>query len=418
MGWIEHKIGRWVKVILALAVLCPASHAQSTGPDAKIKADVIQRLSTVISERAFVPGVDFGKLGDFLKDQKSEIDAAGTDEEFQRAVNGALKKFGASHVLLLTPRAAQIRRTGSTSGIGISTINSSEGLMIVRVVHGGPADRSGIAEGDVITEVNGKPVSASHGITGEAGTEVQVQIKHPNGKLESLKLVREKYSTVRPPELNWVDKTTAVLRINSFDDGYDRSMIDEMMEDVQDAKNLILDLRYNGGGAVPNLQHLLGMLIPETKPVGAFLRKSTIDNFVQKTGGSATNLSAIAQWTDRKFRPIRQSEAPFFTGKTAVLINRFSASASEIAAAALHDELGSPVIGTKSAGAVLASIIVSAGNGYMIQLPIQDYVTLKGVRLEGNGIKPDFEVPDPIVHRKDSKDLAIEKARQILSQSK
>ena len=143
-----------------------------------------------------------------------------------------------------------------------------------------------------------------------------------------------------------------------------------------------------------------------------------MSDFVSETGGKPSDLTAIAQWSARKFKPFHIGDTPIFTGHIAVLVNRFSASAAEIAAAALHDTLGSPVVGTKSAGAVLASIILSASNGYMLQFPIQDYVTMKGVRLEGTGVAPDFEVPDPILRSKEAKDTVIEKACEVLSQTK
>ena len=185
---------------------------------------------------------------------------------------------------------------------------------------------------------------------------------------------------------------------------------------IEEAKRLGLKESTTwSGGAVTNVQHLLGMFIPESKAVGTFVRRANVDDYVTATGGKATDISAIAQWTERKFRPAHRPDAPFFTGKVAVLVNRFSASASEIAAAALHDSLGAPIVGTKSAGAVLASIIVPASNGYMLQFPIQDYVTANGVRLEGNGVTPDFEVSEPIIAKKGSPDAVIEKACSVLS---
>jgi carboxyl-terminal processing protease len=247
---------------------------------------------------------------------------------------------------------------------------------------------------------------------------VAIKVKHADGKLDDYKLIRQKYSTVRPAELLWIDKDTAQLKIYSFDTGYDQARIADFMKDAQKAKNLIIDLRFNGGGKVSNLQLLLGMLIPDYKPVGTFIRRTTVTDYIESTGEPGTDLAAIADWSERKFHPVRRSDVPFFTGHVAVLVNKFSGSASEIAAAALHDILGAPIIGTKSAGAVLASVIDSASNGFMLQYPIEDYVTIKGIRLEGTGVTPDIDALDLNLRTPNAHDEAIDKACAYFGQTK
>ena len=91
----------------------------------------------------------------------------------------------------------------------------------------------------------------------------------------------------------------------------------------------------------------------------------------------------------RRENPLR------FKGKVALLVNRGSASASEIAAAALQESKRAVVIGRKTAGAVLTSQFVSVGDGYSMQIPVGDYKTAKGVRLEGTGVTPEVEVLSP-----------------------
>jgi len=408
------KLGAAFGLLLTTA---PA-FAQTVDDNPRTKQEVLDRVETIIGQSAFVPGIDFSKWTDFLKDQKAAIDAAKNDDEFRAAVNTALHKFGASHVVLLSPRMSQARKSGATIGIGISTQVVPDGLAIIRVVKDAAADKAGIVVGDTITEVDGKPATGAPNMFGDEGSEMALKVKHADGKVEDYKLVRQKYSTVRSPELIWIDKDTAQLKIYSFDTGYDRTKVADLIKDALKAKNLILDLRFNGGGAVSNLQHLLGMLIPDNKPVGTFIRRSTVESYIESTGGNSTDLAAIADWSERKFRPTRRGEVPLFTGHLAVLVNKFSGSASEIAAAALHDVVGAAIIGTKSAGAVLASVIEPATNGFMLQYPIEDYVTIKGIRLEGTGVTPDIDAQDLNLRTPNAPDDAIDKACAYFAQAK
>ena len=409
-----------LKLLLALSlvVVVGSARAQTVDGNPLVKQEVLDQISDTLTQSAFVPGIDFLKWPQFMAEQKSALDAAKNDEEFRGAVNTALKKFGASHVVLLTPKNSLARRTGATVGVGVSIQVIPEGFAVVRVVKDGPADKVGITLGDIVVEVDGKPVTPNTTLSGDEGTDVSVKVKHADGKFDQYKLTRQKYSTIRFPELTWVDSDTALLKIYSFEAGYDRKVVSDLIKDALKAKNLILDLRFNGGGAVSNLQHLLGMLVPDAKPVGTFIRRSTVSAYIDSTGEDGTNLAAIADWSESKFRPKRLGDAPLFTGRIAVLINRFSGSASEIAAAGLHDVMGAPVIGTKSAGAVLASVIDPVSNGFTLQYPIEDYVTIKGIRLEGAGVLPDIAAQDLNLRLPNAKDDGVEKAIAYFAQAK
>ena len=185
-------------------------------------------------------------------------------------------------------------------------------------------------------------------------------------------------------------------------------------------KNLIVDLRDNGGGAVVNVQHLLGLLVPH-EAFGTFVDRDMVNDYVRDTGGKANEVVKVAewsrdetQWRGQQMKPARIRNAPIYPGHVAVLVNRFSGSGAEIAAAALHDLVGAQVVGTKSAGAVLVSYIVDATNGFTLEFPVMDYVTVKGLRIEGNGVTPTVKVDDAKYRIVTAKDPVVERATALL----
>jgi carboxyl-terminal processing protease len=389
--------------------------AQTVDNKPELKQEVLDKVTNLLTRSAFVPGIDFNRWPSFLEAEKPKIESANTDEDFQNAVNAALHKFGASHIVLTTPRQGEIRKTGKTVGIGITSQTTEDGLMIVRTVPGASADRAGLKPGDIITLVDGKPVEGVKGIPGPAGTYVKLKVKHRDGKVEDYSLVRRAFSTVRPEELTFIGEDTAKLSIYTFDFTYDAERVENLMQKASKKRNLILDLRDNGGGAVVNLQHLLGLFLPENTPVGTFITRRMADRYVDATKGKITDIVEIAKWSDSKVKPMRNRNIELYKGNVAVLVNGLSGSASEIAAAALRDTIGATVVGRKSAGAVLVSVIVPASNGFMLQYPLSDYVTIKGLRLEGNGVTPDVEVNEPRYRLPDTPDEAATKAAEILT---
>ena len=107
--------------------------------------------------------------------------------------------------------------------------------------------------------------------------------------------------------------------------------------------------------------------------------------------GAANDAISIANWTDRKSKTRENRSVKPFAGKIAVLTNRGSGSASEITTLALKEQVGAISVGQRTAGAVLASVYGRLPEGWSLQYPVSDYVSAKGVRIEGNPIVPDIE---------------------------
>lgn len=405
---------------LALSLLAPGAIAQDRPKmDSAAKKEVLDRMTSLITQYAYVPGVDFNKLNDLLDKQKTNLDKAETEDQFSNAVNSALQEFGFSHIVLMQPVAVSARMNRSSVGIGVNIQPHEEGILVTRVVPKAPADEAGILAGDILVKANGKQIKDPSDLRGEEGEQVTITVKKTDGKFRDYTITRRKFSTVRPEELRWVDKDTAAISIYTFDLSYDRRNVEKLMTEAAKAKNLIVDLRNNGGGAVANMVHFLGLVLPRETPIGTFVSKKLVEDYVKEKGGSPNDLKAIAEFSQTdKLKPMPNRNLQVYKGKIAVLVNGASGSASEITAQALREHLNAPIIGTKSAGAVLVSVMVPVGKtGFMVQYPITDYVSAKGVRLEHNGVTVDAEANTPQEMMQNKPDPAWQVALQQLSKA-
>lgn len=374
------------------------------------KAEILKSLEDVIVNRAFVPGLDLGKWPTYLEKHKEDLDKAEKESDLTRTINTALRDFGISHIRFLTPRQAESRARTSVVSIGVMARSENNTLVITSVYPDSPAATQGIKQGDIITLVDGKVPENATVLTGEIDSVVKLKLK--SGEVEKdVEVKRARVSTARPETLNWVNEETAVLKIWTFSNGYNRMNIEKLMKEANEkAKYVIVDLRSNGGGAVNNLQHLLSLFVKADTDIGTFIGRPAVREYEKEHTPSGDPV-VIAAATKSKYKTRTVKDMEPFKGKVAVLINRGSASASEIFATGLRETIGAPVIGTKSAGAVLASIFTRLPHGFQIQHPVSDYVSIKGVRLEKNPIVPDEEVT---AAGQDGKDAVVEKAIEKL----
>jgi carboxyl-terminal processing protease len=387
------KISRAVAAAAFLLVLAPLSLAG--GPITKETKDkVLDRITRIITTYAYVPGVDFSKWPDMIAANQTDIDKAATEDDFQDAVNKTLAEFKITHLSMQTPEESEQRLEGESVGLGVSIHLQDDGILVIRVVPGSAAEDAKLQPGDLITQANGKPVHIPPDLAGKAGEPVTLTIKGADGKTRTVKVIRRKFSTVRPEELDWINSDTAIMHIYTFDLSYDSTRVENLFGKAARAKNLIIDLRENGGGVVTNVQHFLGLLLPKDTPIGTFINKSLVERYVSDEHGSADDLKGMAAWSDKKIRALDDDMTPY-KGHVVVLVDGGTGSGSEIAAAALRENVGAQVVGTRSAGAVLVALMGSLPEGYTLLYPITDYVTSKGLRLEGNGVEPDVVAQDP-----------------------
>jgi carboxyl-terminal processing protease len=396
-----------VFVLAAASLVFAGAHAQTSPAPAApepltdaVKNQVLERVNTIITKAAFVPGVDFSKWTSFIAENQSKIDGAKSPDEFATVINQALAKFGASHIVFNTPQAANMIANRKFAGLGITPSLVKEGIQIEYVFAKSAAADAGLKVGDIIIEADGKKPTVITALRGEKGTKVKIKVKSVDGSIRTMEIERREFSTVVPESLTWVNSEVARLTIPSFMT-YSQANIEALMKDAAKAKSLIVDLRGNGGGVVFHLYHLLGYFLPNRQPAGAFINRDLVNTFVKETSGNASDIQGIAKFAlDRSFpgslvRGLPRTTNTPFKGQLIVLINGGTGSASEMFAAAAKDVVKAPVIGSRSAGAVLASLMVPLPHDYMMQYPFQDYVTVNGLRLEGNGVKPDIEAKTP-----------------------
>jgi carboxyl-terminal processing protease len=270
---------------------------------------------------------------------------------------------------------------GRFSGIGISVVPVKRGLEAVKVYQGSPAAQAGIEPGEVIVAVEGESIAgedstaATEKIKGPEGTQVRIGVLDPKtGKVRQRTLTRA--------EIALPNVSSRVKRVGGREIGYVRMLsfsegvhapLERAVRRVEGegAEAIVLDLRGNPGGLLDEAVSSAGVFLPAGEVV-VRTKSRTQGDSVHKTGGG--NLPA---------RPL------------VVLIDRGTASAAEILTAALADDGGATVVGTRSYGKGVFQEEQSLANGGALKLTVGEFFTPQGVNLaRSHGIHPSVHAAD------------------------
>ncbi len=315
-------------------------------------------------------------------------------------VNGMLKSLKDPYTVYLTPKEVsdfEEKERGSYSGIGASLQKTKDGLVITSVFDGSPAKAAGLTPGDIIQAVDGKSTkdaaieTSISRIKGKEGTTVVLTVQPKDSKQQSkqIKVVRK---TIEIPETSKRiinDKGTKVGYVQLYEfgglAGRDvRKNVEELSG--KGAQWFILDLRYNGGGLLTQAVDVTGVF--QTGLVTSTAGLHSPKEELTATGPVATDKPMV------------------------VLVNGFSASASEIVTGALKDHERATVIGTQTFGKGLVQSIVDLGNGAALKLTTAVYLTPDGTNINKKGITPDIIAPD---RPKTKPDDALQRALQFIA---
>ena len=289
--------------------------------------------------------------------------------------------------------------SGSFSGVGMTVGDLDEkGLEVGFVFKGSPADRAAIEQGDLIVTVDGESIrgepvdSVVTRIKGPEGTEVELGIRSGGkGRPKTFTLTREeiRVPVVTGRVLPRDGLRFGHIRFTSFSEGSGyalRRSLNRMVD--REVDGIVLDLRGNGGGLLPEAIIATSNFIE---------RDELVVETRSRTEGDTRYLSV----------PGRLELPPI-----AVLMDRSTASAGEILAAALQFYLDVPLVGTRSFGKGLFQQVIPLGNGGSLDLSVGEFVTASGESLAGDGLTPDVVVKGS---GRTGAERQLERALEVLS---
>jgi carboxyl-terminal processing protease len=321
------------------------------------------------------------------------------------AISGMLTSMGDRYTTFLTPKEYAELNAGldaqSFGGVGLSIgiDDKTKELKVESVIDGGPAQKMGLQPEDRIVTVNGIPTKGksldqdSKMLRGKPGTVVRLVVVRDGKTLAPISVTRAK---IKPPSV-----TAKLLEGNI---GYARLAVfgattaDELGAalqklDAEGAKAYILDLRDNGGG------YLNAAIDVSSK----FIATGPIVSVAERTGST------------QEYDADDVAVAP---KPLAVLVNKYTASASEITSGAIQDDGVGTIVGTKTFGKGVVQTIFPLPDGAAVKITTARYLTPNGHDINHIGIKPNLTVQENKEPRfgDPSRDAQLEAAINVLQQ--
>ncbi len=318
------------------------------------------------------------------------------------AIKGMLQALGDKHTGYSTPAESAILlsdTSGELEGIGAEVDTSGDFLKVVSPLPGSPALKAGILAGDIIIKVNNEDVSGQDGFTviskvrGKAGTTVHLTIMR-QGEPDPLEfdIVRAKI-TIPSVESKMLDGQIGYVKINSFGEKTSadlKTQVQALMS--QNIKGLVLDLRGNPGGLRDTAVEVLSQFIDSGTVLIQRYGDGREETFTAQPGGLATKVPLV------------------------VLVDKGSASASEIVAGAIQDYHRGTIMGEQSYGKGTVQTWQPLPNDQgTVRITIARWLTPNGRSINNVGITPDTVVKLTKADRDAGRDPQLDAAVQALS---
>jgi len=320
----------------------------------------------------------------------------------QGAIKGMMDSLGDQHSSYMDPdqqRQANIEIDGGYEGIGAWVDATGEYLTIVSPMPGSPAEKAGLKPGDQIIAIDGEDMTGIDGslvirkVLGPAGTSLTLTVFR-EGEPEPFDVTLERARIVIPVvEHEILDGDIAYIKLYSFS-GNATEEFTAALKDLMDQEplGLILDLRNNPGGERDTAVEITSQFIGEGVIMYQEYGDGSRDTFEAVKGGLATDIPMV------------------------VLINKGSASGSEIVAGAIQDYERGTLVGTVSFGkGSVQNWIPLVNDQGLVRVTIARWLTPDGRTIHELGVEPDIEVENTEEDFLNELDPQLDKAIEILS---
>lgn len=282
------------------------------------------------------------------------------------------------------------------AGVGMELTFRNNHTVVVRTLPDNPARKAGIKPGDRIMKISDENVDGkttedvAKKLRGKAGDKVKVEVLRGAETL-TFEMTREKINNVSA-DISYSDKT-AIISVYRFAE--DTGALVRKLAEQAKAKQVdkvILDLRNNGGGYVSAAGEMLSLWL---------------------NGGDKYMIEKSIHNDDKTDYVPRGKNPIFKDTKTIVLINRSTASASEIVAGALKDYQKATIVGMTSFGKGVMQTMLNLSDGGKLKVTTAHWYTPNGSSINKTGIKPDVEIDRTVQDITEDKDPQLDKAKSL-----
>ena len=385
---------RFASTILMTAVLMGIGAAYAATP-----AEMYDDVWKIVNKKYYDPS---NNSQDWARWRYRYENKLKTKEDAYVAIETMLSSLNDPYTRFLDPKEFSEETQsikGSLKGIGTQIGIRDGELVIIAPLEDSPAERAGLLADDRILEINGESTkginidAAADKIRGEKGTTVTLLIQRKGVPNKLYSVVRDeievKSVSCKPPFETEIPNDIQYIRLSSFISKNAAGEIESILNSSRHVKGYIIDLRSNPGGLLTNAIYISDML----------LRGGIIVSTVDRDSYKTTTRARVQQVTDK---PI------------VVLINKGSASASEILSGALKDNHRATIVGEQSFGKGLVQEINRLPDEAGMNITIQRYLTPSGSDIHKKGITPDVVVELTQENAEAKNDVQLKKAIEVL----
>jgi carboxyl-terminal processing protease len=371
---------------------------------------------------------------------EARVVASDTAEDFEQALDGVLRDLKTSHTGLFheaRPRSAG--RIAMAATLTKAETGTDGHRWVFQDVHpGGVAAAVGIESGDVLLAIDDQELVPPTAIPFRLGHSYMIDVRKPDGSTARSTLAipgsREKKRPIVVPDqvvsARKLDSQVGYVRISMFPGVLGMDVARDMSRAVAElgSNRLIVDLRGNTGGGIGCLR-LMSLLCADRRGVGY-----SVGRKLARAGYDKNRLPQFDRIPASKFQVLPlivrfglagRSVAVFTEalgvqrhhGHVAMLVNEHSASAAEMVAAFASEYQLATLVGTTTAGRLVATSAFKVGFGYRLVMPVATYFTWQGTNLEGRGLQPAIEEAFSFEASVEGRDNQLERAVEIVRET-